>query len=56
MTKFFIGRLITALIGHLPDAEVEVGAPEAVWVPAGHVGPIVAAPFEAEGFEIEASE
>lgn len=35
----------------LPDAQVQTGEPEAIWVPAGTVGPIVAVPFDEIVFE-----
>ena len=36
----------------LPTAQVQVGPPEAVFVPAGWVGPVVAAPFDETAFEV----
>lgn len=36
----------------LPDAQVQVGPPEAVFVPAGWSGPVVAAPFDEPAFEV----
>jgi hypothetical protein len=37
---------------NVPQAQVMVGAPEAVFVPAGWSGPIVAAPFDEIVFEV----
>jgi hypothetical protein len=36
----------------LPNAQVQVGQPEAVFVPAGWTGPIVAVPFDEIVFEV----
>jgi len=36
----------------LPNAQVQVGQPEAVFVPAGWTGPVVAAPFDEVVFEV----
>lgn len=36
----------------LPPAEVQTGDPEAIWVPAGSVAPLVAAPFDEIVFEV----
>jgi hypothetical protein len=35
-----------------PSVTVEVGAPEAIFVPAGWTGPVVAAPFDEPVFEV----
>ncbi len=35
-----------------PAAQVQVGPPEAVFVPAGWTGPVVAAPFDEVVFEV----
>jgi len=48
--KFIISRIILAFTGELPDATVEVGQPEAVWVPEGVELPIVAAQFDQRVF------
>ena len=49
--------LILALISttsqvQVPSAQVEVGSPEAIFVPAGYTGPIIAAPFDEPVFEV----
>jgi len=38
-------------VAHVPVAQVEAGSPEAVFVPAGWTGPVVAAPFDEVVFE-----
>jgi hypothetical protein len=35
-----------------PVGRVEAGSPEAVFVPAGWSGPVVAAPFDEPAFEV----
>jgi len=37
---------------NIPQAKVTVGTPEAVFVPAGWTGPVVAAPFDEPAFEV----
>jgi len=37
---------------NIPQAQVTVGTPEAVFVPAGWTGPVVAAPFDEPAFEV----
>lgn len=48
--KFIISRIILAFTGELPDANVETGQLEAVWVPEDAELPIVAAPFDQRVF------
>ena len=43
--------LFVSPVTHVPVAQVEAGSPEAVFVPAGWTGPVVAAPFDEVVFE-----
>ena len=45
MLAIILALLTSFAHSDLPAAQVETGASEAVFVPAGFVGPIVAAPF-----------
>lgn len=49
----FILALFTARVGgDLPAANVQTGQSEAVFVPAGWSGPVVAGPFDEIVFEV----
>jgi hypothetical protein len=50
-----IPLLLTLLLStplNIPQAKITVGTPEAVFVPAGWSGPVVAAPFDEPAFEV----
>jgi hypothetical protein len=50
-----ITLLLTLLLStplNIPQAKITVGTPEAVFVPAGWTGPVVAAPFDETAFEV----
>ena len=42
--------LVVAPTAHVPVAQVQAGQVEAVFVPAGFEGPVVAAPFDESAF------
>jgi hypothetical protein len=51
MIALFLSLFTSFTQADLPDAQVQVGTPEAVFVPAGWTGPVVAAPFDEPAFE-----
>jgi hypothetical protein len=51
MITLLLALLISTPL-NIPRAQVAVGAPEAVFVPAGWSGPVVAAPFDEPAFEV----
>ena len=52
MIALFLSLFTSFTSADLPMAQVQTGDPEAIWVPAGTVGPIVAVPFDEIVFEV----
>ena len=52
MIALFLSLFASFTSADLPAAQVQVGQPEAVFVPAGWTGPVVAVPFDEIVFEV----
>lgn len=51
MIALFLALFTSLTVQDPPAAQVQTGDPEAIWVPAGTVGPIVAVPLDEIVFE-----
>lgn len=52
MIALFLSLFTSPLNVEPPAVQVQVGPPEAVFIPAGWSGPVVAAPFDEIVFEV----
>ena len=52
MIALFLSLFTSFTSADLPIVQVQTGEPEAIWVPAGSVGPFVAVPFDEIVFEV----
>ena len=50
--SLFLSLFTSFTSADLPIVQVQTGEPEAIWVPAGSIGPLVAAPFDESAFEV----